>query len=221
MLGLLLTLLALGGQDLPVVPIERRALAAAPAVDPAHPPKVIERPAWTRKPTGLAVHRVFPDRAMYLAIPGRAVVECRVRLDETLEGCRIVEETPAGMGFGAAVLRMTSEFRMSPLRHDGVAVDGAVIKVPITFSTPDSPPWSGGFILDQAVACVRWHKARLEVLPGDRESLRGVVYFSEMARKLGPRTGVTAEDIEAALGGAPVAQLLDSQNPSSLCRLAV
>lgn len=230
-LGLLFFLGMIAAQGMPAVPIspvEDRPpvlpsppLPPPPVVDPARPPEVIERPAWARKPTGQTVHRVFPDRAMYLAIPGRAVVQCQVRLNETLEGCSIVEETPAGMGFGAALLRVTSDFRMTPLRHDGVAVDGGVVRIPISFSTPDAPPWQGDFIVDQAVACVRWHKSRLEVLPGDAESVRGVAYFSEMARKLGPRAGVTATDIEDALSGTPIAGLLALQNPASLCRLAI
>lgn len=232
-LGLLLFLGMIAAQEVPAAPYSPVPAGAAqtpaplpplpppPVVDPAHPPKVIERPVWAQKPTGEAVSRVFPDRAMRLAIPGRAVVECQVRLTGVLEGCSIVEETPAGMGFGDAVLRLSRSFRMTPLRHDGVAVDGGVVKIPINFRTPDEPPWQGEFIVDQAVACVRWHRARLEVLPGDAESVRGVEHFSAMARRLGPRTGVSANDIEAALGGAAVAALLDLPSPSSLCRLAV
>lgn len=231
MLTVVLLALALtAGQEIPLAPYspvpagERRAppllppLPPPPVVDPTHPPKVIERPTWARKPTGDAVARVYPDRAMLLSIPGRAVVQCQVRLTGTLEGCGIVEETPAGMGFGAAVLRLTSSFRMTPMRHDGVEVDGAVVRIPIAFSPPGIPPWEGEFTLSQAIACAGWHKARLEILPGDAESVRGLERFSTLTRQLGKEQEVSDKVIESALAGAIERGVPD---PSSICHVAV
>lgn len=195
--------------------------AQPPVVEPAHSAAIIERPAWVAKPTGVAVARVFPDRAMELAIPGRAVVQCRVRLTGLVDDCSIIEETPRGLGFGSAVLSLTSRFRLTPERHDGVEVDGAVVKIPITFTTPTMAPWTGEFTPIQAVACAAWHRARLEILPADAESILGIQRFSALARGMAASAGVGDDDIQALLEGKSPGGPPALPNASSICRLAV
>ena len=46
--------------------------------------------------------------------PGRVVVNCVIRIDQRLDDCRIVEETPRGFGFGEQALRATAFFRYRP-----------------------------------------------------------------------------------------------------------
>ena len=46
--------------------------------------------------------------------PGRVVVNCVIRIDQRLDDCRIVEETPLGFGFGEQALRATAFFRYRP-----------------------------------------------------------------------------------------------------------
>lgn len=62
---------------------------------------------------------------------GQAVLSCRIRLDTRLEGCRVVDEAPPGMGFGAAALAAAIYFRFQPPTRDGVPVDGQEVPVAV------------------------------------------------------------------------------------------
>ena len=46
--------------------------------------------------------------------PGRVIVNCVIRIDQRLDDCRIVEESPRGFGFGEQALRATAFFRYRP-----------------------------------------------------------------------------------------------------------
>lgn len=94
-------------------------------------------PDWLARPTPEAMLRYYPDEAMDRSISGRAVVSCLTRLDARLEACRVVEEYPVGMGFGAAAVRMAeTEFRMKPATQDGKPVAGSAVRIPIHLLAP-------------------------------------------------------------------------------------
>lgn len=58
-------------------------------------------------------------------------VNCEIRLDERLSGCRVVDERPAGQGFGAVAVRIAeSRFRIRPARGaSGAPVAGGRITI--------------------------------------------------------------------------------------------
>jgi len=58
---------------------------------------------------------LVPAEARRQRVPGRASVNCVIRADTRLEGCRIVSESPQGFGFGDAATRVAETyFRFRP-----------------------------------------------------------------------------------------------------------
>ncbi|WP_146113158.1 energy transducer TonB, partial [Brevundimonas sp. MYb31] len=94
-----------------------------PPAPPAPPkPSVITNPSWSRQ-----VQPEFPERANSRGIEsGSAKVNCAVAANGSLSDCRIVDEDPAGAGFGQAVLRAARSGRLAPRTVDGAAVGARV-----------------------------------------------------------------------------------------------
>ena len=91
---------------------------------------------WLRKPEPEDLLAVWPSAAMAKGITGKAVIECTVNRLGALTDCRLISESPAGMGFGAAALAMTPQFLMKPATVDGTPVDGEIVRIPLNFATP-------------------------------------------------------------------------------------
>lgn len=140
---------------------------------------VITDPDWVSKPTGDDVSRFYPPIAQFMALGGRAEMSCSVSALGTLEGCRIVSEIPAGMGFGAAALSMAAIFHMRPKAIDGSNVAGAQVNIPIRFAfpptqaAPTEPPTQPPV---SAAALALGH--RLIAADGDEQSARMGIEFA-------------------------------------------
>lgn len=67
---------------------------------------------------------------------GRAELSCRIRVDSRLEDCRVVSESPAGLGFGAAGLAVSGYFRFRPPTEDGRPMEGRRVTVGVDFGIP-------------------------------------------------------------------------------------
>ncbi|WP_221247678.1 energy transducer TonB [Brevundimonas basaltis] len=77
-------------------------------------------PRNLREPRPLALRRYHPQEALRQGVSGTAVVSCRIREDTVLDQCRVVSETPAGQGFGAAgIAAAVAEYRFRPGMIDG------------------------------------------------------------------------------------------------------
>ncbi|MGA0601628.1 energy transducer TonB [Caulobacter sp. KR2-114] len=94
------------------------------------------KPNWRRRPTPEDLLAVFPHAALQRNIGGKATITCKVAVQGALYDCKVDEEKPAGMGFGDAAIALTPQFLMTPELHDGVAVGGAEVTIPINFAAP-------------------------------------------------------------------------------------
>jgi len=87
------------------------------------PPRII------RGPTVGELRTLHPREAFRQRRGGQATLACRVRLDTTLSDCRLVDESPPGMGFGQAALAASRYFRFRPATQNGAPIDGREVRV--------------------------------------------------------------------------------------------
>jgi protein TonB len=80
--------------------------------------------------------RFYPQAAQKRGMEGSATLECVVTAKGLLDSCRVLAETPKGVGFGEAAIRMAILFRMKPETRSGNSVEGGVVKLPINFRLP-------------------------------------------------------------------------------------
>lgn len=108
---------------------------SSPYVQTARAP-VIRNPDWRRQPSGEEIGRFYPDRAMRERVDGHSTIRCIVASSGSLRDCYVVDETPAGFGFGEAAVRMSRLFRMTPRMVNGAAVDGGEVTIPLGWRVP-------------------------------------------------------------------------------------
>lgn len=102
----------------------------------AQPADIVVEPSWRTKPSGEQMAKNYPAAALDREISGKATIECDVRIDGRLENCEILSETPYGLGFGkAAVKVMVAGATMNPRKINGKAVAGGKMRIPVTFAS--------------------------------------------------------------------------------------
>lgn len=76
-----------------------------------------------------------PPEARRARRAGRSAVNCVIRADTRLEGCRVVDEQPGGFGFGDAAVRIAeTHFRFRPpTTASGRPVEGFRVTVTVNF----------------------------------------------------------------------------------------
>lgn len=102
-------------------------------------------PRFIAGPSSRQIADAAPAAARRARIDGMVTLRCTIRLDSRLENCRVVSESPAGMGFGAAAVRVaTDRFRFSPpTSGNGRPISGAEMPLGIRFNLGGRPPPSG------------------------------------------------------------------------------
>jgi TonB family protein len=92
------------------------------------------KPQWLRRPTEDELNAYYPEKAQDREIGGSARLTCKVVEGGKLSGCMVTEETPVGLGFGEAALKLSKIFRMTPPPPGATGE----VTIPITFSVPPS-----------------------------------------------------------------------------------
>ena len=98
-------------------------------------PDLIRRPNWLKKPSSEEVSNAYPAAAALRGVGGKVLIECKIARDGVPYDCRIISESPSGVGFGDATLKLASKFRMQPEVRNGAVFDGGIVRIPITFSS--------------------------------------------------------------------------------------
>lgn len=96
-------------------------------------------PRNLREPAMIELRRYHPPEALRRNVSGAALVSCRIREDTRLEDCRVLEEAPAGQGFGQAGARAAVDlYRFRPAMIDGRPDDGLRAVIELSFGR-DAP----------------------------------------------------------------------------------
>lgn len=89
---------------------------------------------WVRKPTGNDLARLYPKVAQRKGLSGYGVSHCRVKPDGWLDDCRIVAESPEGVGFGESVLQLSALFQARS--RTAQSIEGGYVTIPILLRVP-------------------------------------------------------------------------------------
>ncbi|MBG7615198.1 energy transducer TonB [Brevundimonas sp. BAL450] len=87
-----------------------------------------------RGPTLGQIQAAHPPGAR--SVYGRVSLSCVIRLDQYLDQCRVVSESPPGRGFGEAGLVVSRYFRFRPPTQGGRPVEGRRVVVGVDFGRP-------------------------------------------------------------------------------------
>jgi len=97
---------------------------------------------FTATPTAEDFAREYPQAAREAGLGGNVEIRCRANREGELTNCRVESETPPGMGFGDAGIRMMQYFRVSPPEPEmGRTVSRPIVTIPLHFTmAPATPP---------------------------------------------------------------------------------
>ena len=91
-------------------------------------------PQWVHAPSGDEMAAVYPAQARWKS--GRAVLACRLSQIGRPTDCTVAEETPAGLGFGEAALKLAPLLRFTTRDASGKSLVGGTFRIPLSWSAP-------------------------------------------------------------------------------------
>lgn len=62
---------------------------------------------------------------------------CTVTAQGKMSDCRVVEESPIGMDFGDAVLKLSPRFKVREVLPDGSSAQGGTIRLAVRWAVPE------------------------------------------------------------------------------------
>lgn len=100
----------------------------------------VVKPRWVVRIDPARLVALYPDPAADAGVrKGTGTANCLVAPDGRLTDCKVAREAPEALGFGPAGVSVASLMRMNPWTDDGRPVDGARIRLPITFTQAEEP----------------------------------------------------------------------------------
>lgn len=159
---------------------------------------------WIKRPTGEDFANHYPSKAASKGLAARVVMSCSATAGGTLSNCTIVEEFPADIGFGEAVLKMAPLFRMRPTTKSGQPVAGGTVRIPMRFVTS---PGQSIDPLSAMLACYGQTAAAAEKGPSTPELAGAYTFFAGQAALRQGETKASPTTFEANLAEARQAAL--------------
>jgi TonB family protein len=116
---------------------------------------LMNNPVWAQTPSFEALDRAYPEKGD--GATGFVVAHCRVHDDGRLSACKVATEAPDKQGFGAAALKLATDFRVQPqIMARAPKGQPVEVEVPIRFAPPgaartvSAPAWVQGVDPDAA-----------------------------------------------------------------------
>jgi TonB family protein len=105
---------------------------AAAAIDADKP--IIGRPKWVAVPRINDVAAMAPEAARKAKVyKARVVMDCKVVAEGLVDGCKVVSQEPAGLGYDQAALNLSKYFRLAVWTEEGLPSVGGVVAIPLRF----------------------------------------------------------------------------------------
>lgn len=97
-------------------------------------------PVWTAQASSQKIRAAFPKGATE---SGYVVLDCAVATDGKLVDCKVIKETPAGQGFGAAALNLVTYERVKTKDQAGASTVGRRLRTGFRILAPGDaePDW--------------------------------------------------------------------------------
>jgi TonB family protein len=128
-----------------IVGVLAAAAAAAAAAQPSTPTVVVNgRPPIAAKvdvagdqDSAVNLVTVWPMSAYNARVNGQVSLSCWIDAHGLAETCRVVEETPKGLGFGKAALELRPTFKLAPAKGPDGPI-GSTMTIVLHFKAPNS-----------------------------------------------------------------------------------
>jgi len=92
-------------------------------------------PSWLSRPAPEDIRAALPADALRQGRSGEVRLNCRLTTDGVARDCSVTEESPEGLGFGAAALMLSRQFLLRPATEHGVPVETR-ISTTVRFEMP-------------------------------------------------------------------------------------
>jgi hypothetical protein len=110
--------------------------SAAPAVAQDTPAD------WLKRPTPEMLKELYPTAAAKKGEDGQAVIGCIVTVQGLLRACKVLDESPAGLDFGAAGLAIAPQLVFKPAIKGGKPTE-SFVRIPINWKNMAGMPRHG------------------------------------------------------------------------------